>query len=122
MARVRPGRLAQEPNIAAEVSSTACVITGLLTYFRTSLQARIDSLFAHPGVSPLPPETAQRTGALRIRRKRIASVCMFVVLTVAMPGGQVRAPIAVGLTIALNAAIAVFTWQAHRSVPPYGVA
>ncbi|MEK7328139.1 MAG: hypothetical protein AAB217_23090 [Chloroflexota bacterium] len=96
------------------------VIAGLLTYVHTSLQPRIDALFAQAGSSPIPQETAQQIGALRLRRRRIASICMFVVLTVAMLGVQVWAPFPVWITIALIAAIGIFTWRAYSSVTPYG--
>jgi len=96
------------------------VIAGLLTYVHTGLQPRIDALFVQAGGNPVPQEIAQQIGALRLRRKRIASVCMFVVLTVAMLGVQVWAPFPVWLTIALTAAIGIFTWRAYSSVTPYG--
>lgn len=96
------------------------VIAGLLTYVHTSLQPRIDALFGRAGGTPIPPDVAQQIGALRVRRKRIASVCMFTVLTVAMLGVQVWAPFPAWLTIALVAAIGIFTWRAYRSVTPYG--
>jgi uncharacterized membrane protein len=96
------------------------VIAGLLTYVHTSLQPRIDALFAQAGGNPVPQETAQQIGALRLRRKRIASVCMFVVLTVAMLGVQVWAPFPVWLTIALTTAIGIFTWRVYSNVTQYG--
>lgn len=96
------------------------VIVGLLTYVHTSLQPRIDALFVQAGGNPVPQEIAQQIGALRLRRKRIASMCMFVVLTVAMLGVQVWAPFPVWLTIALTVAIGIFTWRAYSSVTPYG--
>lgn len=96
------------------------VIAGLLTYVHTSLQPRIDALFVQAGSNPVPQEIAQQIGALRLRRKRIASVCMFVVLTVAMLGVQVWAPFPAWLTITLIAAIGIFTWRAYSSVTPYG--
>ncbi len=96
------------------------LIAGLLTYVHTSLQPRIDALFVQASGNPVPQEIAQQIGALRLRRKRIASVCMFVVLTVAMLGVQVWAPFPAWLTIALIVAISIFTWRAYSSVTPYG--
>ena len=96
------------------------VIAGLLTYVHTSLQPRIDALFVQAGGNPVPQEIAQQIGALRLRRKRIASVCMFVVLTLVMLGVQVWAPFPVWLTLVLVIAIALFTWRAYTSVTPYG--
>lgn len=96
------------------------VIAGLLAYVHTSLQLRIDALFAQAGNNPVPQEIAPQIGALRLRRKRIASICMFVVLTVAMLGVQVWVPFPTWLTITLTVAIGVFTWRAYSSVTPYG--
>lgn len=96
------------------------VIIGLLIYVHTSLQPRIDALFVQAGGNPVPQEIARQIAALRLRRKRIATACMFVVLTVAMLGVQVWAPFPASLTIALIAAIGVFTWRAYTSVTQYG--
>ncbi len=93
--------------------------TVLLTYVHMSLQPRIDALFAEAG-QPLPPEVATRVVALRLGRKRMATVCMFVVLTLAMLGLQVWAPFPLWLTALLVVAILAFTWRAYSSVTPYG--
>lgn len=95
------------------------LIAGLLSYVHFSLQPQIDALFAQAN-SPVPADVAPRLGALRRRRKRMASICMFVVLTVSMLGVQVWAPFALWLTVLLVMAIAVFTWWAYKSVTPYG--
>ena len=96
------------------------VIAGLLSYVHLSLQPRIDALFAQAGGNPVPAEIATSIGALRLRRKRMASVCMFVVLTVSMLGVQVWTPFPLWLTVVLLMAIALFTWRAYSSVTPYG--
>ena len=96
------------------------VIAGLLTYVHARVQPRIDALFAKVGKSPVPQDSAQQIGALRLRRKRIASVCLFVVLTLVMLGVQVWSPFPVLLTLVLVIAIALFTWRAYTSVTPYG--
>lgn len=69
---------------------------------------------------PLPPDVASQVAALRRRRKRLATVCMFVVLTVAMLGLQVWGRFPVWLTLVWILAIAVFTWRSYKSVTPYG--
>lgn len=95
------------------------LIAALLSYVHFSLQPQIDALFAKVG-SPVPPDVAPRIGALRLRRKRIASICMFVVLTAAMLGVQVWAAFPAWLTAVLVIAIILFTWRAYKSVTPYG--
>lgn len=96
------------------------LIIGLLTYVHLSLQPRIDALFAKTGGSPASPELAKQIGPLRIRRKRLATVCLFVVLFSAMLGVQVWAPFPIWLTALLTALIGLFTWRAYSSVTPYG--
>ncbi len=91
----------------------------LLAYVHVSLQPRIDDLFARGG-NPVAADLAPRIAALRLRRKRIASVCMFVVLVVSMLGVQVWAPLSAWVTGLLIVAIAAFTWRAYRTVIPYG--
>jgi hypothetical protein len=95
------------------------LVVGLLSYVHFNLQPQIDALFAQAG-SPVPADLAPRIGALRQRRKRLASVCMFVVLTIAMFGVQVWTPFPLWLTALLVIAIAAFTWRTYNSVTAYG--
>ena len=95
------------------------VVIGLLSYVHLSLQPQIDALFAKAG-SPVPADVESRIGALRLRRKRLASICMFVVFTVSMLGVQVWTPFPMWLTALLVIAIAAFTWRTYQSETPYG--
>ena len=95
------------------------VIVGLLAYVHFSLQPQIDALFAR-ATNPIPADLASQIGALRSRRKRVASICMFVGLTIAMLGLQVWAPFPVWLTALATVAIASFTWRAYKSETKYG--
>jgi hypothetical protein len=95
------------------------LVAVLLSYVHVSLQPQIDALFAQAS-SPVPADVASRIGALRLRRKRLASICMFVVLTASMLGVQAWVAFPLWLTILLVIAIAVFTWRAYQSVTPYG--
>ncbi len=94
-------------------------VMGLLGFVHFSLQPQIDALFARVG-NPVSADVALRIGALRLRRKRLASICLFVVLTVSMLGVQVWTPFPLWLTTLLVIAIALFTWRAYNSVTPYG--
>ncbi|MFQ5814416.1 MAG: hypothetical protein ACE5I2_14660 [Anaerolineae bacterium] len=95
------------------------LVVGLLSYVHLSLQPQIDALFAQAG-SPVSADLAPRIGALRQRRKRLASICMFVVLTISMLGVQVWTPFPLWLTALLVIAIAAFTWRTYQSETPYG--
>lgn len=96
------------------------VIIGLLAYVHLGVQPRIDALFAGATSRPIEPEVAAEIARLRLRRKRIASWCLFIVLTIAMLGLQVWNPFSIVLTLALVAAIGLFAWRAYRSLTPYG--
>lgn len=95
------------------------VIGALLSYVHFNLQPQIDALFAQ-AANPISADVASRIGALRLRRKRLASICMFVVLTITMLGMQVWVSFSLWLSVLLVAAIAVFTWRAYTSELPYG--
>ncbi len=95
------------------------LIIGLLSYVHFSLQPQIDQLLDQSS-NPIEGEAAARIGSLRGQRKLIASVCMFVVLTVAMLGMQVYSRFPLWLTIALLALIAVFTRRTYKTQMPYG--
>ncbi len=92
----------------------------LLAYIHMNIQPRIDALFSKAGEGPVPPAIAAQINTLRLQRKRIASVCMFVVLVVSMLGVQVWAPFPVWLTVVLIIAIAAFTRRTYTSTTPYG--
>src|SRR5574340_40349 len=96
------------------------LVIGLLSYVHATLQPAIDRLFCSSAGNPIPQETARRIQALRLRRKRSASVCLFAVLTAVMLGVQVWQPSPMWLTLVLVIAIVLFTWRAYRSVTPYG--
>lgn len=95
------------------------LMAGLLIYVNSRLQPRIDSLFAEAG-NPIAADLASRIGALRARRKQLASVCMFAAFTSAMLGMQVWVPFPLWLSAILVAAIGLFTWRAYQSETPYG--
>lgn len=95
------------------------LIAGLLSFVHWSLQPRIDALFAEAG-NPISTDLASQIGALRARRKRLASICLFVVLTSAMLGMQVWVPFPLWLSTLLVIAIGLFTWRAYQSEIPYG--
>jgi hypothetical protein len=95
------------------------LIAGLLSYVHFKVQPQVDALFAQAG-NPVSADLAPRIGELRLMRKRMASVCMFVVLTVSMLGVQVWTPFPLWLTVLLIVSIVLFTWRAYSSLTPYG--
>ena len=110
--------LLSNPILAVKILLLA-LIGVLLAYAHHGLQPRIDVLFAQAAQSG-PEEVAGQINTLRLRRKRMASVCLFSVLTMSMLGVQAWAPSPLWLTGMLVVALALFTWRAYKSVTPWG--
>lgn len=110
--------LITSPALAAKLALLVLIAVAL-TYVHVRLQPQIDALFASAGGAP-DAEVASRIGTLRLRRKRLASLCLFAVLTAAMLGVQAWTPFELWLTGLLLMGIAGFTWRAYKSTTPYG--
>ncbi len=108
----------QNPTLAAKLGLLV-VIGGLLGYVHVSLQPRIDALFAQAH-EPVPADIVALISDLRLRRKRLASVCLFVVLVLAMLGVRMWMPLTSWPTLLLTLLIGAFSWRAYRSETPYG--
>ncbi len=114
------GALFNEPILALKFFSLLLIV-GLLGYVHVSLQPRIDALFAQAGGSPVSPELSKQIAGLRLRRKRMATICLFVVLFSVLLGVQLMwPPFPVWLMVLLTAAIGLFTWRAYSSTTSYG--
>jgi hypothetical protein len=111
--------LLSNPIMAAKFFPLLIIII-LLAYIHSSIQPRIDSLFKTSEGGSIAKEVAAEINSLRLKRKRIASVCMFVVLSVSMLGIQVWAPFPAWLTVLFVVAIIAFTWRSFKSTTPYG--
>jgi len=96
------------------------LIAGLLCYVMLVIQPKLDTLFAALASPGAPPDVAGKIAPLRLRRKRMSSVCLFGVLSAAMLGLQVWVPFPAYLSLIFLLAIAAFVWRAYSSVIPYG--
>ena len=96
------------------------LILGLLGYVHLRLQPKIDAIFAESGGQSLTPQQASVANALRLKRKRLASLCLFSVLVMTMLGVQVWRDTPIWLVALMVVAIAAFTWRSYKSVTPWG--
>ncbi len=95
-------------------------LMALLGYVHFSLQPRLDGLFASAPEGPIAGDLATQIGRVRLRRKRIATSCLFLVMTLVILGLQVYARFPVTISVLLVAAAAAFARHAYRTRIPYG--
>ena len=95
-------------------------LMGLLSVVHFSLQPQIDYLLAQATGDAIPQPLTGQIAPLRLRRKRLASVCLFLVITTVVLGLQVYSRFAGRTTILLLTLAAVFTWRVYRTRVRYG--
>ena len=95
-------------------------VIGLLSHVHLNLQPKIDALFAQATGNPIAPELAEQIGALRKRRTRFATSCLFCVLIISLMALQVWVMYPLWLNAVLLGAIIVFVWRTFNSYMAYG--
>jgi len=96
-------------------------LTGLLSYVHLGLQPRIEAILATVTAEATPPaDLPARLRPYRLRRKRLATLCLFLVITTIVLGMQVYVRFSAGLTITLIALAALFAWRANRTLLRFG--
>lgn len=96
------------------------VIVVIHNYAYFNLQRPINRLLAEVSADPVPEEITAQIRPLRVRRKRLASFCLFLVLVTILLGLQVYARFNPVLTVVLIAAVALFAWRAYKNRVPFG--
>jgi len=105
--------------IAKLVAFTALV--WLLSYVHFNIQPRIERILAgcNPG-EEVPTEQRPTLLAWRMRRKRLAAICLFLVLTALIMGVRVTWGYAPWLAAVFMAAAALFAWRVYRKPMRFG--
>jgi len=96
------------------------LLIGLLTYVHLGIQSKIESLLTQVKVETIPEEIASKIRSLRLKRKRLAAFCLFIVLTAVILGLQVLVSFNPLLTFFFFFLIALFSWRAYRAPIPFG--
>ena len=96
-------------------------LAGLLSYVHLRLQPRIEAILAdlRPD-QPVPEDLMSRLKPPRVLRKRLATLCLFLVLTIIILGIQVYRRFDPLLTGALIALAGLFAWRANRTLLRFG--
>ena len=97
------------------------VLIGLLSSVHFGIQPKIESLISDIDPDkPLTEEAASALKPLRVRRKKLAAICLFIVLTVIILGVQVYSTYSSLLTLTLIVVAALFARRAYTSGNPHG--
>jgi hypothetical protein len=97
------------------------LLMGLLSYVHLGLQPKIETLLADVDpVQPAPEDIATRLAPYRVRRKRLATLCLFLVLVTIILGLQVWERFDATLNFVLIALAALFAWRANRTLIRFG--
>ncbi|MBI2440171.1 MAG: hypothetical protein HYV35_02250 [Lentisphaerae bacterium] len=105
------------------LTKTALLFTlmGLLSYVHFSLQPKIEALLANLGAdSPVPEGLMGRLKPYRIRRKKLATFCLFLVITTIILGLQVYGTFHPLLNIALIILAGLFALRANKTLVRFG--
>ena len=97
------------------------ILMGLLSFVHFSLQPKIESHFASltPG-SAVPENFLATIKPYRIKRKQLATLCLFLVLTTIILGMQVFVPFSILLNIILIAIAGLFALRVNKTLILFG--
>ena len=106
--------LVTEPVIIVKWVALLLLIS-LLSYVHFSLQPRIETLINQVKPDqPVPPEISPKLARLRLRRKRLSGICLFLVLTALIMGLRATFYYNIYLAIGLVAVAALYAWRVYR--------
>jgi hypothetical protein len=105
------------------LAKTLLLVTlmGLLSYVHFSLQPKIDSFFEDiTPESKVPEDFLALVKPFRVLRKRLATVCLFFVLTTIILGMQTYSPYSLTLNLVLIGLAGLFSWRVNRTLILFG--
>ncbi|MFQ6676285.1 MAG: hypothetical protein ACE5LH_08075 [Fidelibacterota bacterium] len=96
------------------------VLMGLLSYVHFTLQPAIEKEFADIDPDSPPEDMGPRLKPFRVRRKKLATFCLFLVLTIIILGLQVYRTFPSAVTVGLIVLAALFAWRANTTLVRFG--
>lgn len=92
------------------------MLMGLLSFVHFSLQPKIETLMAQVDFDTQPPENfSAQLKPYRVRRKQLATFCLFAVITIIILGLQVYSAFSLLLNIGLIALAGLFAWRVSKT-------
>ncbi len=96
-------------------------LMGLLSYVHFALQPKIESFFKDiTANTKVPDNFLASVKPFRVLRKRLATACLFLVLTTIILGIQVYAPFTLTLNLILIGLAGLFAWRVNKTLILFG--
>jgi hypothetical protein len=96
-------------------------LTGLLSYVHFNLQPKIESFIADLGPdSEVPEGIVAQLKPFRVRRKRMATFCLFLVITIIILGLQVYGAFNPVITLVLMGLAVLFALRVNKTLIRFG--
>ena len=96
-------------------------LMGLLSYVHLGLQPQIEARFAEISPDgPIPENFGAELKPIRVRRKNLATFCLFLVITAIILGMQVYVTHSLRMNLILIAFAALFAWRANKTLIRFG--
>ena len=96
-------------------------LMGLLSYVHFGLQPKIESFLADVGPdSVIPDGFAGQLKPYRVKRKQLATFCLFLVITTIILGMQVYGTLGLTLNLVLIGLAGLFAWRVNKTLVLFG--
>ncbi len=96
------------------------LLMALLSIVHFSIQPRIESLLSQVSGDPVPDDIAAQVRPLRLKRKKMAAFCLFIVINIVLLGLQVSTHFPVALNAVLFLLSGLFSFRVFKSTMAYG--
>lgn len=96
------------------------MLTALLSVVHLQIQPAIEAIFSQVEGDELPEGIVRQIAPIRLRRTRLATVCLFIVITIVLLGLQVATRFGLPATAILILFAALFSWRVYRTSVRFG--
>lgn len=96
------------------------LLMALLSVVHFSIQPKIEALLSQVSEDPVPDALAAQIRPLRLRRKKMAAFCLFIVISIVLLGLQTVTHFPLALNVVLFAFAALFSYRVFKSTMAYG--
>ncbi|MBF8260246.1 MAG: hypothetical protein HW377_2620 [Actinobacteria bacterium] len=109
-----------ENHVLAVKMMLLLVLTSLLSLVHFRIQPAIEKLLATVKGDEIPAEIAGEIAPLRLRRKRLAALCLFIVMTLVLLGLQISGWFGLPANALLFALAALFSYRVYKTPVRFG--